>query len=949
LRGENGPVRGQSFPIGAEGLRIGRQAGKNQIVLDEPEISRSHARVWVDEHGRSRVENLSTTNGTYVNDRRIEHAELKPGDRVRFGVNSPCLFLFVVEAGKSDRPGVPTHDPASGRSTHFVESPSVLPLKTVVYRESEDAPPPDARFQLVLDQYAVRDIPLTSHRIPLGSTPGAGKVQIEHPTVSDLHAELIFDRGGAAVLFDRGSKNGTFVNGERIAERELHEGDVVQLGACDSKLLLYREARRRRVALRATDLTKDLMTVGRAADADVRVDHPTVSQHHAEIRRSADGYELIDRNSTNGTFVNGAAITRHRLQPRDRITIGGVQLLFDGSALEQQANGNLVRLHAYGLRYAPPNEPSKVLIQNVSLAIEPQEFIGLLGPSGAGKTTLMHALNGSQPAQSGRVLLNGSNVYQEYQALRSGMGYLPQEDILHRHLTVRQCLHFAGRLRLPDDFSEQELEKRIAEVLAVLELEERAELPILMLSGGQRKRVSLGIELLSKPALLFMDEPTAGQDPRTEMHLMRLFREITNRGATIVCTTHLLGSFSLLDKIAVLVGGRLAYFGPSQEMLAYFRASRPHEVYDRLQTKSPEAWEGEFQSSQVYRDHVANPLGDHETPAGKRAAPRGKRAAGPSLPRQFTTLLERQLILRLGDWRNAISLLAPPLFVALLAVALKAEPNDPTVLFMMVFTALYFSCSVAVGEIVNELPVYRRERRQNLSIVAYLGAKCTYMAGVGAAQSLIFMIVLTACHAQTHHFLAAFGLMALIAFQGGLIGLLLSAMFRTPEKSLFLFPLVMIVQLMLAGLLRPVESPRSGFFVRSRGGAVSVENLQATPGGMSPAMQAASSITVARWGLESLADLYIHDFDVANPTSTENAYSGALLNSITVTFHRGELAKARRILIDAFQPPGARRGPPGETGLGGRTAIDRYLAVHAAFILVMVGLIAVALKSKDGS
>jgi len=272
---------------------------------------------------------------------------------------------------------------------------------------------------------------------------------------------------------------------------------------------------------------------------------------------------------------------------------------------------------------------------------------------------------------------------------------LPQEDVLHRTLTVKQCLYYSAKLRLPDDYGEKEIWTRVNEVIQVLDLEERADLVIDRLSGGQRKRVSLGIELLSKPSLLFMDEPTAGQDPRTEMKMMQLFREIANRGTTVVATTHLLGSFSLLDKVGVLVEGRLAYFGPSQDMLAYFHTTRPAEVFDRLRGKPAEVWAKEYRTSSIFKEYVVKPLGDQanapDRPAGKMASAMSAERK-PSL-RQLQTLISRQLTLRLTDWANVAAMLAPPAAIAFLVGLMKETPNDPKLLFMVVFSALRPRCA----------------------------------------------------------------------------------------------------------------------------------------------------------------------------------------------------------------------------------------------------------------
>jgi ABC-type multidrug transport system ATPase subunit len=242
--------------------------------------------------------------------------------------------------------------------------------------------------------------------------------------------------------------------------------------------------------------------------------------------------ELIDLNSANGTFVNGERVGRKVLERRDRISVGAVQLTFDGLQLEQEADGKRIHVFASGLTKDVRDSDGRTirLLDDVSLVLNPGEFIGLLGPSGAGKSTLMDAMNGFRPAPVGQLMMNDRSLYQYPRLLSSLIGYLPQDDILHTALTVRQCLEFSARLRMPSDFGEAEVRAQVERVLDALRLTERADKTIRSLSGGQRKRASLGIEMLSDPSILYADEPTAGQDPATEMQLMQLFRNLANRG-----------------------------------------------------------------------------------------------------------------------------------------------------------------------------------------------------------------------------------------------------------------------------------------------------------------------------------------------------------------------------------------------------------------------------------
>jgi ABC-type multidrug transport system ATPase subunit/pSer/pThr/pTyr-binding forkhead associated (FHA) protein len=928
LVGEAGPLKGKEFPITEAGCRVGRVPDKNQIVLDDSEVSRFHATIVIS-NGEYRLQD-SSVNGTYVNGQRVETAVLHPGDHIRFGLNQANIFTF-------HGPEAVQAEPQLAHSGTVLAEAVAARRKQTLVAPADVLPSPSSRFQLILDKYAVQDVPLQNDRLVLGRKSGPGRFAIEHSSVSETHAEVALGKDGRAGIKDLDSLNGTFVNGERITTKVLEEGDLVQLGACESYLLLFRDSRPREQKLSEIELNQPVIKLGRNSANTIRLEHPTVSAFHAEIHKSNGHFQLIDLDSSNGTFVNGVRIKQKVLQQRDRISLGAMHFVFNGQQFEQQADGTRMRLVAQQLRSEVRDfQTGKTLrlLDDISLVLDPCEFVGLLGPSGAGKSTLMDALNGFRPAGQGKVLLNDRSLYEYLAVLRSLIGYLPQDDILHRSLTVRECLFYSARLRLPDDHSDAEIHARVKEVMQNLDLIERAENRVDQLSGGQRKRVSLGIELLSKPSLLFVDEPTAGQDPRTEAKLMELFREIANKGSTVVINTHLLGSFSLLDKVAVLVRGKLAFFGPSQEMLPYFKAQRPQEVFDRLQEHPPEHWANAFRQSSLYKQYIGDPVAAQFSTGTKKIGDQPKEAK-PSHSgfRQFLTLLARQTTLKVKDKGNVAALLVPPALIALLMGFMKQGPNEPKSLFMMVLVALWFGCSACVREIVDETAIYKRERQRDLKIASYLGSKLAYLAGVTGLQTGLFVGVMTIMGTQDNHFLAAWGITWLLGIQGGLIGLLISAVASSAEKALYAFPLTMIPQLLLAGLLIPVATLQP-FYPRVVNDRMQVADvppeLRQHP--MSNTFRyGLSPVMVARWGLESLADVYIHD---------DEKYSYQLLNSIFITFHPDDAARIRSALEKTIAT-GSDNSPPSAP------AIPQYLAVLGTFILIMCAGITLALVGKE--
>lgn len=266
------------------------------------------------------------------------------------------------------------------------------------------------------------------------------------------------------------------------------------------------------------------------------------------------------------------------------------------------------------------------IVHPLSFGLRTGECVGLLGPSGAGKSTVLKMLNGYQPATEGTVRYAGRTLAEDREKLKRELGYVPQDDVVHASLTPWNELWYAGLLRDPG-VDEDEMEKRVGKVLAQLGLDEVANTRIGRLSGGQRKRVSLGVELMASPTALFLDEPTAGLDPALEARMMKLFQELARQGRTVAVVTHLTENLALLDLVLVMVKGRLAYLGPSREVAGYFGVREVPEIYPRLDKDSPQDWARRYAASEFHRRYVTDRL------AEPVALPAPADASGDAAPR----------------------------------------------------------------------------------------------------------------------------------------------------------------------------------------------------------------------------------------------------------------------------------------------------------------------------
>ena len=275
----------------------------------------------------------------------------------------------------------------------------------------------------------------------------------------------------------------------------------------------------------------------------------------------------------------------------------------------------------------------KEILHDVSLSVLPGEFVAVMGPSGCGKSTLLHALNGYRRASSGNVHLNGTDLHKSYDQFRSHIGYVPQDDIIHDCLTVQQVLNYSALLRLPQETEQSKIDAIIASVVDQLGLSHRRKVRVRRLSGGQRKRGTIGVELLTCPPLLFLDEPTSGLDPGLEEDMMILFRKLADEGRTVLVTTHITESLEFPDLVALILDGRLVYYGPPAEALGYFRAKDYVEIFKRLRTQTPDAWLARFRQSDFNKRYVRDRLRMKAAPVVTRSANVPRQEAEPK-PRE---------------------------------------------------------------------------------------------------------------------------------------------------------------------------------------------------------------------------------------------------------------------------------------------------------------------------
>ncbi|MCB8905178.1 MULTISPECIES: FHA domain-containing protein [unclassified Streptomyces] len=562
--------------------------------------------------------------------------------------------------------------------------------------------------------------------------------------------------------------------------------------------------------------------IGRAPDNDVVVPDLVVSRRHAELRAHPDGtYWIHDLGSHNGTYLNGAPVVDARVTPDDIVGVGHCAFCLIGGQLVEFTDTGEVSLDVQSLAVTV-DHGRKTLLDEVSFPVGEKCLLGVVGPSGAGKSTLLGALTGQRPADRGTVLYDGRDLYRDYAELRQRIGLVPQDDILHLQLSVRRALGYAAELRFPEDTEPDERRARVDEVIQELGLVERAQQPIHSLSGGQRKRVSVALELLTKPSLLFLDEPTSGLDPGMDRSVMHMLRGLADDGRTVVVVTHSVLSLDVCDRLLVLApGGRVAYYGPPAESLGFFGFDEWPEAFEAFENDRDRDWAGLYRSSRFHRRYVADATARPNVPVPGSAPVEREPAPPPkaqSWGSQLRTLVRRYTAALSADRTFLAIMIALPFVMGAMARALSEggfnQESTLNVLLILCVGGVLTGAANAVRELVKERTIYRRERAVGLSRSAYLASKVVVLGAITVVQAVVLTLV--ALIGVPLNVPGGKGVLmpplveitlavALLSFTAMMLGLLVSALVRKEEVTMPLLVLLAIVQVVFCGALLTVR------------------------------------------------------------------------------------------------------------------------------------------------
>lgn len=815
-------------------VTIGRDPG-NSIVVPSQYVGRIHcvlkfyAGLWY-------AQNRSC-NGSFINNCLIdEFTPVTSGDRLSLltGTNE----IEIVFSHPSERIH---NDPTTGTSGSMLE--------LLVFDGMDD----------------VRHIRLTCSencQLSFGRAMD-NDVIINSAAISAYHG-VIEMSGGVCTITDSGSTNGIWVNGihcggkDHPCRRELRAGDIIRVDSDDK-----RDARGAMIVV--TNSIGDWHTyrlshehpviIGRAQDSNIRLRHVGVSKHHAVVSYRAGAY-YIENLGMNGTLVDGAIVDGTvRLKNRSTISVTTTTFYLSGDELYYCLTEGGLRLEACNLtRDVTSRGKTKRILNDVSLTVEPGELVAIVGGSGCGKSTLLNALTGYERATGGTVVVGDKSLYANYDYFKSLIGFVPQQDIVYDYLELDRMLDYAASLRMPKDTGREERRARVRDVLNMVELSDFSTCMVKKLSGGQRKRASIAIELLADPGLFFLDEPTSGLDPGTERNLMYTLRRLASEKCKpVIIVTHTTLNLQLCDKIVFMgKGGKLCFCGKPNDALQFFGVDNFVDIYN-LVADDTDRWHNDFErGAGASSGAVAEQLEIGRTER-------------PSFFRQAGILSRRYFDLICNDRARLMLMLIEPILMGLILYICKPEKMfeayiaTKNLLFTYVCCALWIGIFNSVQEICKERVILKREYMTNLRLSSYISSKFVVQALLCLAQSVLLFTefaLLVGLPEDGMLSSSAIPEMLLTTYltilSSACMGLALSSVANNPDRAMTLSPFLLVIQLVFAGIIFELE-------------------------GM---IKSISNITISRWAISALgvsADLeeLYDDFAARQAMLVQGSDSGA--------------------------------------------------------------------------
>jgi ABC-type multidrug transport system ATPase subunit len=793
---------------------IGRDL-RADVRIAHPLISRAHLVLRFDQGRWIAIDNGSL-NGMFVNGRRVPTADIQDGLHVNIGnPDGPELIFEVGRQQAGGRPpttSIPVADRPSGSFSTQQPRNQPPPMPRQPYPSGPQTGYPSTQQP----RYPSGPQPgYTGSQPPTARPPAPVSQQVAQPALSQPALESVTAMGPTAA--------------PRSSEGNL----------ATSMLKILRPGR-------PAEAPPGSTKIGRNTDNDIVINDVLASRHHATLVTTAAGTEIRDNRSINGTFVNGARVESAILHDGDTVTIGNVDLVFRDGMLarrtETAADTSTGGLDVHGVTWTI--EGNKTLLNNISLTARPGTLTAVIGPSGAGKSTFARLVAGYTHPTTGTVAFEGHNIHAEYASLRSRIGMVPQDDVVHGQLTVAQALMYAAELRLPPDTTKEDRERVVAQVLEELEMTGHAQTRVDKLSGGQRKRASVAMELLTGPSLLILDEPTSGLDPALDRQVMTMLRQLADAGRVVLVVTHSLSYLDVCDQVLLLApGGKTAFCGSPSQIGAAMGTTNWADIFSGV-ARDPDA------ANQRY---IAQTGPTPPQPPAMAPADLGN-PTRTSVRRQFSTIARRQMRLIVSDRGYFIFLAFLPFIMGVLSLSVPGDvgfgvpvpaikggeaPNEPgQILVLLNVGAIFMGTALTIRALIGERAIFLREQAVGLSTTAYLLAKVIVFAAFAVVQSSIVTAIniwgkkwgpgaVTSGAVIPNRSLELFTDMAACCIAAAMVGLALSALAKSNEQIMPLLVVAIMSQLVFQGGMIPVT------------GRIGLDQL--------------SWITPARWGFASTA------------------------------------------------------------------------------------------------